>query len=173
MVISFCQTDTCKLSTLGHADWEVPLGTIRRTGFNTLVNIEKTGFPYPSLEMIGLSPNAHGPDQFKIRTDDNYLKENYPNLAYWTQCNIQENIEVTRELTVDHNIETQSQSFDINRYTKNLIISPTITGKEVKPIYVEFLIVLNGNNDKNGPSINLPKRVIIEVYITIYLILIK
>lgn len=164
MVISFCQTDTCKLSGLGHADWEVPLGTIRRTGFNTLVNIEKTGFPYPSLEMIGLSPNAHGPDQFKIRQDENYLLENYPNMAYWLKCDvIQENIEIQRDLTVDYNLETDTQPFDFNRYKQNLKISPTITGKETNSIFVEFLIVLNGNNDRNGPPINLPKRVVIEV----------
>ena len=165
MVISFCQTETCKLSSLGHADWEVPIATIRRSGFNTLVNIEKIGFPYPSLEMIGLSPNAKGPDQHQIRTNSNYLLENYPNMAYWLHCNVlQENVEINRPLSVDHNLEMESKSFDIARYSQNLRISSTITGKETNPIYVEFLIVLNGNNDKNGLPINLAQRVVIEVF---------
>lgn len=163
MVISLCQTEACKLTTLGKTPWEVPIGTIRRSGFNTLVNIEKTGFPYPSLEMDGLAPNAGGPNQGLIRSNANYLKESYPHMAYWEKCEIkQSGISLIRELSRDHNLETESYPFNISRYSKNLVMSPAIND-QTSPLYVEFLIVLNGNNVKNEPSINLPRRIVLEV----------
>lgn len=163
MVISFCQTEACKQSTLGKTPWEVPIGTIRRTGFNTLVNIEKTGFPYPTLEMSGLAANAGGPNQAIMRSNPNYLKEKYPQMAYWTKCQIVErNVEIRRDLSRDHNLETVEKRFDISTYANNLIISPTLTA-ESSPVYVELLIVLNGNNDEKGPPINLAQRVVLEV----------
>jgi hypothetical protein len=163
MVIAFCQTEACKVSTLGKTPWEVPIGTIRRTGFNTLIGIEKTGFPYPSLEMSGLAANAGGPNQALIRSNPNYLKESYPQMAYWSKCEIvQRDIRISRDLTRDHNLETASIPFDISRYANNMIVSSTLTA-ESAPVYVEFLIVLNGNNEDKGPSKNLAQRVVLEV----------
>jgi hypothetical protein len=166
MVIAFCQTEACKQSTLGKTPWEVPIGTIRRTGFNTLVNIERTGFPYPSLEMSGLAANAGGPNQALIRSNPNYLKENYPQMAYWSKCEIVErDIRIPRDLTRDHNLETISTQFEISRYASNLIVSPSLTA-ESPPVYVELLIVLNANNEEKGPPMNLAKRVVLEVIVS-------
>lgn len=163
MVIALCQTEACKLSTLGKTPWEVPIGTVRRTGFNTLVNIEKTGFPYPSLEMAGLAPNAGGPNQGSIRSNPNYLRENYPNMAYWRQCEVKQiGIALIRELSRDHNLETESHPFEIARYSENMVLSPTIHSQS-STVYVELLIVLNGNNELNKPPINLARRVVLEV----------
>jgi hypothetical protein len=167
MVIALCQTEACRQTTLGHTPWEVPIGTIRRAGFNTLMNIEKTGFPYPSLEMKGLAPNAAGPDQGLIRSNPNYLSESYPQMASWLGCKIVEKDTLTsRELSRDHNLETGSKPFDVSRYSKNLIVSPTLTGRETRPVYVELLIVVNGNNDANGPLSNLAQRVVLEVVLS-------
>jgi hypothetical protein len=176
MVIALCSTGACKETNLGHAHWEVPIGTIRRNGFNTLINIEKTGFPYPSLEMSGLAPNAAGPNHGLIRSDPNYLSESYPQVASWLQCTIVEkDVLFSRDLTRDHNLEfiegSQSRSlprpYDISRYENNLIISPTLTVSTETPphpvVYVELLIVVNGNNNKNGPPSNLAQRVVLEV----------
>lgn len=103
MVIALCDKPGCKLAELGRAEWEVPIGTIRKEGFQTLLDIADTGVPYPRLEMIGQHPNAGGPDLGKIYNDPNYLKENYPYMDYWQICTIvRTDIQEIRPLSLDH-----------------------------------------------------------------------
>jgi hypothetical protein len=33
MVVSFCNMPGCRETGLGHANWEVPVGTIRKEGY--------------------------------------------------------------------------------------------------------------------------------------------
>lgn len=102
MVVALCETKGCVQTTLGKADWEVPVGTIRREGFSALRGIAKSGFPYPKLEMASQAANAGGPDQHRINTDPSYLKQNYPDIEYWRECKIEKrNLYSARPLTVE------------------------------------------------------------------------
>jgi hypothetical protein len=91
MVIALCEKPGCVQTKLGSAPWEVPIGTIRASGFETLRAISKSGYPYPKLEMTGQHPDAKGPNQFKIRTDEDYLKKEYPDMQYWKGCRVVRN----------------------------------------------------------------------------------
>lgn len=103
MVIALCESKGCKVSGLGHADWEVPVATIRKEGFETLNMIASSGFPYPRLEMIGQHPKAGGPDAGKIFSEPDYLKREYPFMEYFRECRVvNRNIHIIRPLTEDH-----------------------------------------------------------------------
>ena len=88
MVIALCEKPGCIQTKLGSASWEVPIGTVRANGFETLRTISKSGYPYPKLEMSGQHPDAKGPNQFKIRSEADYLKREYPDIQYWTGCRV-------------------------------------------------------------------------------------
>ena len=88
MVIALCDEAGCKETGLGHADWEVSLGTIRPEGWAVLEAIQDSGRPYPKLEMPGMVPGSAGPDQGKFRRDPHYLRDNFPDLEYFRQCTI-------------------------------------------------------------------------------------
>ena len=88
MVIALCDVNGCKQTGLGHALWEVSLGTIRKAGWPVLERIQESGRPYPKLEMPGLTKGATGPDQSRLRNEANYLKEHYPGMEYFKQCRI-------------------------------------------------------------------------------------
>ena len=101
MVVALCEYKGCIQTQLGKAPWEVPVGTIREEGFPTLNSIAKSGFPYPRLEMSGQHPKAAGPDQFRISSEENYLRDEYPNMEYWTGCRVvRENIAENRPYRV-------------------------------------------------------------------------
>ena len=63
MVLALCEMDGCKVTTLGSTHWEVPLGSVRKDGFDVLREIARSGFPYPKLEMAGQHEHATGPNQ--------------------------------------------------------------------------------------------------------------
>lgn len=102
MVVALCETEGCRQTGLGKADWEVPVGTIRRDGFSALRAIARSGKPYPRLEMPGQAAEAGGPDQGRMYRDRNYLAEEYPFMEYWKSCTIkQKNVHFSRPLMVD------------------------------------------------------------------------
>jgi len=88
MVIALCDEQGCTATGLGHAFWEVTLGTIRPEGWHVLEAIGASGMPYPKLEMPGMVPGASGPDQSRLRREENYLREHYPNMEYFKSCRI-------------------------------------------------------------------------------------
>ena len=103
MVIALCETKGCRLSGLGKAPWEVPVGTIRKEHFETLSQIAKSGFPYPRLEMAGQHPKAGGPNQGQIVRDGTYLQKSYPFMEYFNYCRVeQRNVHIQRPLYIDH-----------------------------------------------------------------------
>ena len=90
MVVALCEKPGCIQTQLGKAPWEVPVGTIRKEGFEVLKRIGKSGFPYPKLEMAGQAVGAKGPDQHRIATEKDYLTEQYPFIEYWRHCEIEQ-----------------------------------------------------------------------------------
>jgi hypothetical protein len=108
MAISFCEMVNCKVTGLGTQSWEVPFATIRHGYFETVMKIMKTGFPYPKLEARGM--DGGGPDVDKMVSEEEYLKKEYPNIAYFEWCKImQKDIEVLRETSVDHPESVQTK----------------------------------------------------------------
>lgn len=105
MVVALCPMAGCVVSTLGHAKWEVPIATIRKENFEVLLEIAKSGFPYPKLEMKGQHPDASGPNQGKIRNIKDYLKDEYPQMQFWKGCHrvtAPNTYVASRPLSVDH-----------------------------------------------------------------------
>lgn len=154
MVIALCDTPACRGTTLGKAPWEVPVGTIRRDGFGTLIAIEKSGYPYPKLEMAGLDPKAAGPNQMKIQSDPLYLQEHYSHIEYFHECRLlAKDIAMTRPLYLDH--AAAEITPEMRRKYPN---TPLDKGH----VFVEMLVVINGNNG-GGPPDHLARRVVIEV----------
>ncbi len=101
--MALCEMKGCIVSGLGRADWEVPIGTIRKDGFETLKKIAQSGFPYPKLEMRSQHPDAKGPNQYEIIRNENYLRDSYPFMEYWRGCHIEErDIRRSRPLSIDH-----------------------------------------------------------------------
>jgi hypothetical protein len=146
----------------------VPVGTIRREGFGTLFKIEKTGFPYPVLEMSGQNPNAAGPDQGRIRQDPNYLLNEYPDLAYWSSCSVVPpgpGGYAPRPLLQDNNQDDTLLPFEKSTYNIHTIADMT------KSVFVEMHVIIHVNSDESVKPYPLPQRVLIEVYIdTTYII---
>lgn len=103
MVIALCPTeDQCRLTGLGKAFWEVPVGSIRRSGFSALERIGDSGKPYPRLEMIGQDPKAGGPFPWKIASDPEYLRKEFPFMEFWRGCSIaHRDIRLSRPLRLD------------------------------------------------------------------------
>lgn len=154
MVVALCDTPGCRTTTLGKADWEVPVGTIRRDGFRALVDVEMSGFPYPRLEMGGQHPKAAGPDQSKIHRDPEYLQREYSFMEYWRGCRVVErDLSLDRPLYLDHAAPIMTP--EMYRRFPN---TPLDNGH----VFVEMMIVINGDNS-GGPAHNLAKRVVIEV----------
>lgn len=123
LVIALCDKPSCILSRLGKADWEVPIATIRKEGFQTLLDIAESGFPYPKLEMIGQNPKAGGPDLGKVNSDPNYLKEKYPFMEYWQSCTIvRKDVQEIRKLVVDHPLQVlvNSRKYTANKASANM-----------------------------------------------------
>lgn len=143
LVIALCETNGCKISGLGAAPWETPFGTIRSDGFSILKQIEATGFPYPKLEMAGQHPNAGGPNRMKIMSNQSYLLQEYPNMAYFKGCNIiSDNLKLNRPLSVDHvdaikPISDGKQPYKV-RFTINIEKSSSSN-----PTYEEIIIQVN------------------------------
>lgn len=160
MVVALCDALGCKTSALGKADWEVPVGTVRRQGFGALVDIEKSGFPYPRLEMGGQDPNAAGPNQMRIRSDPDYLSSQYPFVQFWRECHVERryNPPVERPLYLDHASPVLTESM-LQRFPT------TDLKKHDHSVFVEMLVVVNGDNN-GGKSHNLAQRVVIEVLYT-------
>jgi len=103
MVIALCDMKGCRTTGLGKAQWETPVGTIRKEGFAVLRKIEDSGRPYPRLEMKGQHPKAGGPNIARLSLEKNYLTDNYPYLHYWKGCRVvSEDVHISRPLTVDH-----------------------------------------------------------------------
>ena len=73
MVVALCPMKGCRQTGLGHADWETPVGTIRKEGFETLNAIMASGKPYPRLEMHGQHPQASGPSPARMMKEKDYL----------------------------------------------------------------------------------------------------
>lgn len=86
LVFALCKLEGCKTTALGKAKWEVPFGRVREEDFDVLHKIEKSGFPYPKLEMVGLADGAGGPSQTRMRSDREYLESDYPEMEYFTRC---------------------------------------------------------------------------------------
>ena len=84
---------------------------MRQNNFETLKSIAKTGYPYPKLEMPSQHRNGGGPDQLKIRTDPQYLRDKYPDMAYWKNCKV-----VRRDIDIGHSI---SKSKETELHQKN------------------------------------------------------
>jgi peptidyl-prolyl cis-trans isomerase A (cyclophilin A) len=130
MVFALCMMKGCKVSGLGNAPWEVPVGTIRKEAFPVLQDIAASGFPYPRLEMPGQTPKAGGPDRHKLETDKNYLKEKYPYMEYFQGCKVlSRNQHISRPLSIDHpdtdmtvNIVNMNKALDAN----NQAVAPSI-----------------------------------------------
>lgn len=60
-----------------------------------------TGKPYPKLE-VG-SMNGKGPDLEKLQNDKSYLKDTFPEMAYFEWCRIvQKSTNVVRPTEIDH-----------------------------------------------------------------------
>jgi len=111
MVVALCDMKGCRASGLGKAQWETPVGTIRKEGFAVLSQIEATGRPYPRLEMAGQHPKAAGPNPGKMMQDPDYLKREYPSMAYWRGCRVeQRDTHISRPITVDHPDSVQAHS---------------------------------------------------------------
>ena len=71
----------------------------------------QTGFPFPKLEISGM--DGHGVDVEKMESDKNYLKKNFPDLAYFLSCRVaQRNTKVTRKVDVDHPNSVQKHKND-------------------------------------------------------------
>jgi len=158
MVVALCAKEGCRTTGLGRASWEVPVATIRRDGFDVLVNIERSGFPYPRLEMHGQHPNASGPNQARINREKDYLGNYYPYMEYWKECHIvAKDIEQNRPLYYDHHEE-----LSVVELSNDRVLLPHNSRALDGPIYVQLLIVVNGDND-GGPNVNLAESVIIEV----------
>lgn len=103
MVFALCMMKGCQVSGLGHAPWEVPVGTVRKEDFPTLQKVAASGFPYPRLEMAGQHPEASGPNRNKLETDKDYLKKEYPYMHYFQSCKVlSRNQHLVRPLSVDH-----------------------------------------------------------------------
>ena len=103
MVIALCDMKGCRTTGLGKAEWETPVGTIRKEGFAALRKIEDSGRPYPRLEMKGQHPKAGGPNIARLSLEKNYLTDNYPYLHYWKGCRVvSKDSHISRPLTVDH-----------------------------------------------------------------------
>ncbi len=124
MVIALCNQPSCISSGLGKAYWEVPVGTSRKEGFETLRAIARSGYPYPKvtlptnpchgslittqylniqLEMPSITAGGGGPNQNLIETKSDYLQKNYPEMEYWKSCSVvSKNIAHHRPLKVDH-----------------------------------------------------------------------
>jgi hypothetical protein len=162
MVVALCDKPGCRTSALGKADWEVPVGTVRRQGFGTLVDIERSGFPYPRLEMRGQDPHAAGPDQMRIRTDPDYLAKEFPFVQHWEGCRVVERAlqGVRRPLYLDH----ATHSLTEGMYSR----FPKMELRKNQHKFVEMMVVVNGDND-GGKSHNLAQRVVIEVAVIITL----
>jgi hypothetical protein len=129
MVISLCNKPGCIVSGLGKAPWEVPFATIRKEGFEALRTIARSGYPYPKLEMSGQHPNAGGPNQLRIESDEDYLKNEYPNMEYWNRCHVEEkDIAMSRPLELDHkepveeNPMKQSVSTSLKKDNENKVL---------------------------------------------------
>jgi hypothetical protein len=88
MVVAFCPMKGCIATGLGHADWEVPVATIRKDDFGVLNNIMSSGKPYPRLEMGGQHPKAGGPHPGRLEREVDYLKNEYPFMEYWRGCSV-------------------------------------------------------------------------------------
>lgn len=170
MVFSLCEMGGCKQTTLGSTPWEVPIGTIRKDGFNVLRDIGQTGFPYPKLEMQGQHKDAAGPNQELIRKDKNYLKETYPDMAYFRHCRmVQEDVSLYRPIVIDHPETTYGISSQSNGKSKLLL--PDIENIRklgtFKPhIYVEFVVGITAdstlsNNAGEGVEISESEYILI------------
>jgi len=163
MVVALCDMKGCRSSGLGKADWETPVGTIRKDGFEVLRQIEGTGKPYPRLEMAGQHPKAGGPNAAKMMQDPAYLKREYPNLAYWRGCSIvASDTHISRPLTVDHPDSVQihaagkskakpkpkagaSSSTDGSSSRSSGDGSSNMRGASSQPFLVEFTIATTNN----------------------------
>ena len=137
MVIALCpDVERCRMTGLGKAPWETPIGTLRSEGFQVLRAIEVSGKPYPRLEMAGQHEHAAGPDQSRIYRDQNYLLKEYPNMEYWRSCKIaHQGAEYSRPLDGRVN---EHGSFSSNLDVKNT----------THPFQVEFLLHTDSSTTK-------------------------
>lgn len=103
MVVALCPMKGCRATGLGHADWETPVGTIRKEGFDALNAIMASGKPYPRLEMHGQHPRAAGPDAGRLMREKDYLSKEYPYMEYWRGCTVtHRGVSYSRPLHIDH-----------------------------------------------------------------------
>lgn len=103
MVVAFCPMKGCIATGLGHADWEVPVATIRKDDFGVLNEIMSSGKPYPRLEMGGQHPKAGGPHPGRMEHEEDYLRNEYPFMEYWKGCRVHStDRHLHRPLHVDH-----------------------------------------------------------------------
>jgi hypothetical protein len=77
------------------------VGTTRKGYFATLNKIMATGFPYPKLELQSM--NGEGVDVERMLSERDYLRENFPEMAYIQWCRVlQRKPNFVREPQVDH-----------------------------------------------------------------------
>lgn len=133
MVVALCEMKGCRSTGLGKADWETPVGTIRREGFPVLREIEKSGRPYPRLEMAGQHPKASGPNPSKLMQDKQYLEREYPFIQYWRGCRVaQIDTHISRPLTVDHPDSVQIQEKPALGSRETLTMAATHSRKNLR-----------------------------------------
>lgn len=122
------------------------MATVRKGYFDTLYKIMETGYPYPKLEVSGI---GRGPDVEKIMNEKDYLKEKFPEMAYFKSCKVVQPItHALRKPEIDHPQSVQlKKKGNTNAGKTESEKKQRVVGKESNAAALEILEAKDDDTD--------------------------